>query len=67
MSYPSWNCYFAERVNYFSNPDVMVKGKWTGTNTTDNARTIKENMVRYASIDPSSLEFLVAVSSLAVR
>ena len=66
MAYTSTAC-FGPRVNFFSNPHVEFKDKPTGDEETNNALTIKENMVRYASIDPSSLEVWVAVSSVAVR
>lgn len=33
-------------ANYFSNPNVIYQERSTGTETEDNARTIKENMVR---------------------
>lgn len=33
------------KENLFSNPNVEVSGKATGTATEDNARTIEENMV----------------------
>lgn len=32
-------------VNHFSNPDVIVLDKPTGTATEDNARAIEDNMV----------------------
>lgn len=34
------------RVNYFSNPDVSFEDKATGTSEEDNARAIRDNMVR---------------------
>lgn len=33
-------------VKYFSNPDVRINGVRTGTETANNARTVRENMVR---------------------
>lgn len=33
-------------VNHFSNPDVSYLGVPTGTATANNARTVRENMVR---------------------
>lgn len=40
---------YAERVNYFSNPDVDYLGLPTGLTTNDNARVLRENMVRPAA------------------
>lgn len=37
---------YAEQVNYFSNPDVDYLGLPTGTSIHDNARVLRENMVR---------------------
>ena len=37
------------RVNYFSNPDVILYDKPTGQDNADNARTIELNMVRFVS------------------
>lgn len=33
-------------INYFSNPDIDYMGLPTGTATADNARCIRESMVR---------------------
>lgn len=46
MARTSDGCNDAPRVNYFSNPDVSLGDKPTGTAENDNARTIEENMVR---------------------
>lgn len=37
---------WAEWANYFSNPDVDYLGLPTGTDAENNARLIRENMVR---------------------
>lgn len=37
---------YAEWVNYFSNPDVDYYGLPTGTSVNNNARVIRDNMVR---------------------
>lgn len=43
----AYSCeFFTPRVNYFSNPDISVLGRVTGTPTEDNARVIRDNMVR---------------------
>ena len=39
-------------ANYFSNPDVTYLDKPTGTATEDNARAIRDNMVRGNDIPP---------------
>lgn len=36
----SYNCSGATRVGYFSNPDVIYNGEYTGTNSADNARSM---------------------------
>ena len=46
MSYPcddpnEW----VPRMNFFSNPDYVYEGKYTGTTAEDNARTVEDNMV----------------------
>lgn len=45
MAYES-GCSKAPRVNVFSNPDVEYAGKPQGTESTNNARAIRESMVR---------------------
>ena len=46
MSGWNWDC-SGPRINYFSNPEVTVRGNPTGiSDTYDNARTIRDNMVR---------------------
>ncbi|CAM9390638.1 unnamed protein product [Sphacelaria rigidula] len=50
MSYPcddpnGW----VPRMNFFSNPDYVYEGKYTGTPDEDNARTIEDNMVSIAN------------------
>lgn len=42
----SYDCGGVPVIDYFSNPDVLYDGQPTGTATENNARTIKENMVR---------------------
>ena len=37
----------ATPVPYFSNPDVLFLGLPTGTDDENNARVLRENMVRY--------------------
>lgn len=55
MAYPCRNVRKAVRVPYFSNPDVTYKGSPTGiAGKNDNARRIKENMVRLATIRRST-------------
>lgn len=48
MSYP---CYSVQHdpwaTNMFSNPDLMIEGVPAGTLTENNAREIRENMVRF--------------------
>ena len=39
-------------ISYFSNPAVSYRGRTTGTSTANNARTIKDNMVRLPDVAP---------------
>lgn len=39
-------------INYFSNPDVNYEGTPTGTDSEDNARAIRERMVRLKDVTP---------------
>ena len=43
---PGESSEFAPPVPYFSNPDVDHLGLATGTSTENNARALRENMVR---------------------
>lgn len=42
----SYGCSDAPVINFFSNPDVLYNDRPTGTATENNARIIKDNMVR---------------------
>ncbi|CAM9938469.1 unnamed protein product, partial [Ectocarpus sp. 4 AP-2014] len=44
MTYPN-DCFGAELINHFSNPDVEYLGQPTGTASENNAQTVKDNMV----------------------
>lgn len=46
MSYLCTNDYTVPRLNWFSNPDVDLLNKATGTSDNDCARAIEENMAR---------------------
>lgn len=50
MSYPCPDGYDEQSSLYFSNPDVTYKGKATGTKANNNARTIRDNMVKPVTI-----------------
>lgn len=54
MSYGCPSSSSVSRINYFSNPDVSVLNKATGTSTEDNAKTIEDNMVRQARATATS-------------
>ena len=45
MSYPCTNDYTVARLNWFSNPNVVLLDKPTGTADNDCARAIEDNMV----------------------
>ncbi|CAM9525665.1 unnamed protein product, partial [Discosporangium mesarthrocarpum] len=45
MAY-STSCPYAPRISLFSNPNKSYAGKPSGSNTEDNARAIREAMVR---------------------
>lgn len=52
---------FVPALNHFSNPDVSYLGQPTGTATANNARTVRENMVRFLpmhSTEASTIHFL---------
>lgn len=46
MSYLCTDDYTVPRLNWFSNPDVDLLNKATGTSDNDCARAIEENMAR---------------------
>lgn len=52
--------FFTPRVNYFSNPDVSTLDRVTGTDTENNARAIRDNMVIKQNVDTNAHATLVA-------
>ena len=65
MSYSCPNDYTVPRLNWFSNPDVELYDKPTGTTDNDCARAIEENMVRvlYRNLEAAKMAHCVARSA----